>query len=200
MSWQCYSCGTKNPNSADTCSQCGGNVAAPSKFYLHWVFGSALFFIAVYMAGTFFGGILLEVAASPTESEIIAHAKADGAKVDSVISLQPDQLAKAKAKAIEQHKAEMSGATKTMLYWFLPVILVFFCGGIVGFISNGKTIIEVGIGSVIGQVGGYLLQRVAFQSEASVLAISIVVIIGIIVSMLGAWVGEILQGKRERAA
>ena len=80
MPWRCYTCGTKNPNSADTCKECGGNVAAPSKFYLHWVFGSAVFFFVVYMAGTFFGGTLLEVAATPTDSEVMSHAKAAGAK------------------------------------------------------------------------------------------------------------------------
>ena len=78
MGWSCYSCGTKNPNSADECQKCGGTVAAPSNFYIGWVFGGAIFFLVVYIAGTLAGGVLVD---SMNVFVRVADSSADGGDV-----------------------------------------------------------------------------------------------------------------------
>ena len=57
MTWICYSCGEKNPNSTAQCKKCGGTVAAPSKFYPPWVIGGIIIFFGMVIFGTYLGGI-----------------------------------------------------------------------------------------------------------------------------------------------
>ena len=66
--------------------------------------------------------------------------------------------------------------------------------------SDGRVIIEVGIGSALGQLMGYGIERLALGRDVGTTAIGIVVAIGVLVALLGAWVGETLQGKGERTA
>jgi hypothetical protein len=200
MSWRCRQCGTENDNGRDTCGGCGRKRAAVRKFYINWVFGSAAFFFVVYMAGTFFGSTLIDVAVTPTGGEILSVANERGANVTSLSDLSPEARAAAKATAAERAKSHMSEGTAHMIYWFITIILIFFCGGIIGFVSLGRTIIEVGIGSALGQLAGYGVERFILGRDVGTTAIGVVVAIGILVALGGAWVGEVLQGKGEQTA
>ncbi len=199
MPWKCYSCETKNPNSRDECKNCGGNVAAPRSFYIHWVFGGGIFFLVTYLVGIFVGGTLVEVAVAPADAEVFAIAKAKGATASSILELKPEELKAARKAVVAKGKAAMSPLVRNLLLWFLPVILFVVCGAIVGFVSDGKTILEAGFGSVIGQVVGFLLLTYLFNAGGSWMAVIVGIVPGFGLAMLGAWAGEILQDRRERA-
>ncbi len=199
MSWICYTCETQNPNNLDACKKCGGNTAAPKNFYLHWVFGGAVFFLVTYLAGIFIGGTLIEVKVAPTDAQILSTAKEQGAEAKSILELEPEQATAAKKTLIAKAKAETSAIILGLIYWFLPFVLFIVCGVIVGFVSDGKTIIEAGIGSVIGQIGGFLLLVYVFEAETSWIALIVGVVVGCGLAILGSWLGEILQDRRERA-
>ncbi len=203
MAWKCYSCGTSNPNDADMCQKCGGTVAAPKSFYVVWIFGGAVFFFIVYLAGTLAGGTLVEAAVAPEAEEIIVEANAlkkdHDPEIKSVDTLEPEALAAAKASAVSKAKESMSSVLKGVLYWVLPVLLFILCGIIVGFISDGKTIIEAGLGSVVGQVGGFMLHMYVFKTGLPWLALLVGIVPGFGLGFLGAWLGEIIQERKERA-
>ncbi len=199
MAWTCYSCGTKNSNKADACSKCGGNTAAPSSFYIQWVFGGAVFFLVTYLAGVFIGGTLVEVQVTPSDTEILAKAKAQGAEAKSALELQPEQAKKAKKTLIAEAKAEMSPFKMYFTYWFIAFITFIVCGGIVGFVSDGKTIIEAGIGSIIGQLAGFAILVYGLDIAMSWTALIVGLVIGCALAIFGAWAGEKLQDARERA-
>ena len=199
MSWRCKQCGEENEAGRDVC-ECGLRRAPERRFYLNWVFVTAVFFLVVYMAGTFFGSTLVDVAVTPTDKEILSVANEKGADVGSLSELTPKERAAAKAVAVERTRSYKSEGTWHMIYWFLTVILVFFGGGIAGFVSDGRIIIEVGIGSALGLLTGYGIERFALDRDVGTTVIGIIVAIGILVALLGAWVGETLQGKGERTA
>ncbi len=201
MAWACYSCGTKNSNSLDACQKCGGNVAAPRNFYLHWVFGGAAFFLITYLLGVFVGGVLVEISVAPEENAVYDTAKKMGLGVgaNSAMELKPDEAKAAKEKLIAKGKERMPPVKRHLLQWFLPAILFIGCGILVGFVSDGKTIIEAGFGSVVGQVLGFVLLVYGFSSDLNWLAVVIGVVPGFGLAMVGAWLGEIWQDRRERA-
>lgn len=199
MAWTCYSCGTKNKNSAEECTNCGGTVAAPSSFYAHWIFGGAFVFFLAYIIGVFLGGTLVEVAVAPSDAEVLAVAKANGATVNTVLELKPDESKAAKAVVVEKGKAAMSPVLKNLLYWVLPFLLFIVCGGIVGFISDGKTILEAAIGSLVGQVIGFLVLKYGLGNAIGLIPLVVGLIVGFGLAMLGAWLGENYQDRKERA-
>ncbi|MCP4604104.1 MAG: hypothetical protein GY847_26875 [Proteobacteria bacterium] len=199
MSWTCYSCGTKNPNKADACENCGGNVAAPRSFYVHWIFGGAAFFFVTYLIGAFLGGTLVEVKVAPTDAQVLATAKAQGVTAKTMLDLKPEESKAAKSAVVAKAKADTSPIVMNLIYWFLPFILFIVCGAVVGFVSDGKTIIEAGIGSVIGQIGGSLLLSYAFETDIGWITLIIGLVIGCGLAVLGAWLGEAFQDRRERA-
>lgn len=201
MAWTCYTCGTKISNKEDTCPKCGGNTAAPQSFYIHWIFGGMLFFLVAYVVGAFVGGTLVEVYVSPSESEILKKAKVKEGeeKPDSIMKLKPEVLKAAKEAAINKAKAKMSPVLRNLIQWFLPMILFFVFGALVGFVSDGKTIWEAAIGSILGQVGGFLLLHYVFDVGIGWLNMGIGIVPGFGLAMLGAWFGEAWQDRRERA-
>ena len=201
MAWSCYSCGTKNSNKEDTCSNCGGNVAAPRSFYVHWIFGGMIFFLVAYVVGAFVGGTLVEVVVSPDEAEILKMAKVEEGeeKPDTTMKLKPEVLKAAKEAAINKAKKNMSPVLKNLLRWFIPIILFFIFGALVGFVSDGKTIWEAAIGSILGQLGGFLLLHYVFGSSIGWLSLGVGIVPGFGLAMIGAWLGEAWQDARERA-
>jgi hypothetical protein len=205
MGWSCYSCGTKNPNSADQCQKCGGTVAAPRSFYIGWIFGGGMFFLVTYIAGTLAGGVLVEFVASPENEDILAYANANkqegetDAKSVEHLANEPERLAAAKAAVIERNKSKLSSFTKGLVYWCLPVVLFVICGIIVGFVSDGRTVIEAGLGSVVGQGVGWVLHVYAFETGLPWLALAVGIVPGFGLGVLGAWLGEVLQERKERA-
>ena len=203
MAWNCYSCGTKNPNSADTCSKCGGNVAAPKSFYVTWVFGGAFIFAAFYMIGTFAGGVVVATIAAPDDQTVIAQLnstkKAGDLPVKTLTDVKPEQITAARAVATENAKAAMSPVLREIVTWIFPLFLFVLAGMLVGFMSDGKTIIEAGLGAAVGQVGGFLLHIYVFETDLGWLALLIGLVPGIGVAILGAWLGEIMQLRKEAA-
>jgi hypothetical protein len=198
MPWRCYSCGTKNPNKSDTCEACGGNVAAPRSFYLHWVLGGAAFFLVTYLVGTFIGGTLVELSVTPDDATILAAARANGVKAESAMALKPEEAKEARDAIIAKAKLGMSPAARYFLHWFLPAILFAVCGAIVGFVSDGRTIVEAGLGSIVGQAVGFILMVHAFGHEIGWISLVIGLAVGCGLAVFGAWLGEGLQDRRER--
>jgi len=203
MAWKCYSCGTNNPNDADVCQKCGGTVAAPKSFYVHWIFGGAVFFFIVYLAGTMAGGVLVEAYVAPSKDAILAEAnllKKDAEpEIKTLDSIKPDERAAAKASAVAKAKEKTSAVIQGVLFWIFPAILFILCGAMVGFISDGKTIIEAGIASVAGQVGGFALHAYLLDTGFQWMVLAIGVVPGFALGFLGAWLGEIMQDRKERA-
>ncbi|MCU0664902.1 MAG: hypothetical protein MUC50_21580 [Myxococcota bacterium] len=203
MSWTCYSCGTKNPGSADQCTNCGGTTAAPRSFYLHWVFGGALFFLITYAIGSIVGATLLEFAAAPEESAVIAEAKvilaAKNIPFENLSTIKPDELAASKAAAIAKNKAKIPAVIRGMLLWILPALLFVLCGAVVGFISDGKTIIEAGLGSILGQVGGFFALKIGLGHDIGWLVLGAGLAIGFALAVVGSILGEKIQEMKERA-
>jgi hypothetical protein len=203
MAWSCYSCQTKIPNSVDQCPKCGGTVAAPRSFYLQWVFGGAIFFFITYLAGTLAGGTLVAFAATPDDAVVLEQVNASleqGASTyKSIETVEPDKLAAAKAVVVLRAQEQMSKVVYGLLFWVLPALLFVICGIIVGFVSDGKTIIEAGLGSIIGQLGGIFLFSYITDSSLSWLVLAIGIAPGFGLAVLGAWLGEIIQDRKEAA-
>jgi len=203
MAWSCYSCNTKIPNSVDQCPKCGGTVAAPRSFYIQWVFGGAIFFFIAYLAGTLAGGTLVAFVATPDDAVVLEQVNADlkegMSTYTSIETVEPDKVAAAKAVVLLKAQEEMSAVLFGLLFWVLPVLLFVICGAIVGFISDGKTIIEAGIGSAIGQVGGVFLMIYVTESAMPLGLLFIGLVPGFGLAVLGAWLGEIIQDRKEAA-
>jgi hypothetical protein len=205
MAWNCYSCGTKNPNSADQCLKCGGTVAAPRSFYVQWVFGGAVFFFVVYLAGVLAGGVLVEAVVTPEDGAVLAEVNAnlaDGAGAyKSLETVEPDKKAGAKASLIARAKAGMSLPLRLILTWLLPVLLFVICGIIVGFVSDGRTVLEAGFGSILGQAGGFAVIKylIDIDLDLDLLVLAIAVVPGFGLGVVGAWLGEWFQERKERA-
>ena len=203
MAWKCYSCGTKNPNSSDTCSKCGGNVAAPKSFYVGWVLGGGVIFALFYLVGTFAGGVVVSMITAPPDravlAELNASKKAEDPSYASLNEARPEQVTAARAVAAEKSKKAASPVLRGLITWVVPAILFVLSGMLVGFMSDGKTIIEAGIGSAVGQIGGFLLHLYVFESGFSWLALIIGVVPGAGLAILGACLGEIMQLRKEAA-
>jgi hypothetical protein len=204
MAWKCYSCGTKNPNRVDTCSKCGGNVAAPRSFYVSWVFGGGIIFALFYLIGTFAGGVVVASIAAPKDPAIIvelnASKKPDEPIVKSLMEVKPDQVTAARAIAAEKAKKAMSPVLRGLITWIFPALLFVLSGIIVGFMSDGRTVIEAGLGSVIGQIGGFLLHIYVFKTaDFNWLYLIVGMAPGVGIALFGAWLGEILQLRKEAA-
>jgi ribosomal protein L40E len=201
MAWKCYSCGTKNPNSADSCSKCGGNVAAPKSFYVGWVFGGGVIFAIFYLIGTFAGGVVIATIAAPQDATVIAEINATKKAGDAVVlalgEAKPEQVVAARAVAAEKSIKAMSPVLRNLFTWIFPAFLFVLSGVLVGFMSDGRTVLEAGIGAAVGQIGGFLLHMFVFKSDLGWLALGIGLVPGAALAVLGAWYGEIFQLRKE---
>jgi len=202
MAWKCYSCGNANPNDADVCQKCGGTVAAPKSFYVVWIFGGAIAFFLVYLAGTLAGGVLVEAAAMPRDEQILAEAntlrKEGVPEFKNINTLKPEEKAAAKAIAVSKEKAKMNFICKGVLFWILPVLLFILGGLMVGFMSDGKTIIEAGIGSLVGQAGAFALHFFVLDTGLEWMVLLVGLVPGFGLAFFGAWLGETIQDWKER--
>jgi hypothetical protein len=204
MGWKCYSCGTENSNKEAMCTKCGNTVAAPSSFYVHWIFGAAMFFMVFYLAGTMAGGVLVEAISAPQDEDVLIKGnqlrKEGTSEFKSIMEMNFEEQAAARALAGQEAKSAMSPVLRGLIQWTLPVILFILCGIIVGFVSDGVTIIEAAIGSALGQTLAVVLTLYVFKADSiSWMAFGIGVLPGIGLGALGAWLGEIIQDRKERA-
>ncbi len=200
MYWTCEKCETKNPENSLACGKCGAKSTAKHKFYASWITGSAIVFLIAYFIGAFFGGTLVAFSIEPVDEQVLAMAKSQGVEAEKLENLKPDQRDKAKAAAIEKARAEMSGLVRAVLFWFLLILLYPLGGVVVGYVSEGRTILEVAIGSVVGQGVGFAAMRFMYGVDISWVELIVGLVVGFVLSGVGAYVGEAVQEKRERVA
>ncbi len=200
MYWTCKSCGTKNPENAKACGKCGGTTDAPRKFYAGSIFGAAVVFILMYVVGTSVGGTLVAFSLEPTDEQVLAMAKTQGSEEVSLMKIGPEDQDKAREAALEKARDQMSSIVRIVLFWFFPLILFPVIGAAVGFISQGRTVLEAAIGSVVGQVIGFLGMRFMYKVMIHPIELGAGLVVGFLVVAAGAYVGEAIQEKRERAS
>ncbi len=200
MYWTCSSCKTKNPENASACGKCGSKTNAPHKFYASWIVGGGVLFFIVYFVGTFIGGTLVAFSVEPTDAEVLSAAKEQGAEAKEYLNLKPDVRDKAKEAAIAKKKSEMSIIVHSVLLWFIPFLAFPFCGVMVGFISEGRTIIEAALASVVGQGVGFVVMRFMYNVDIHFAELVVGVVLGFVLAGAGSYVGEAVQEKRERAS
>jgi hypothetical protein len=203
MYWRCK-CGQKNPENARACSKCGSTEQATKKFYLGALITSSFVFFLVYAAGTSVGGTLVMFSIKPSDAEVLAKAKALGMEEEdkelkTLFALQPEQREEAEAKALEDARAQMSLIVRNVLFWITPFLLFVAIGTVVGFSTAGRTIIEAALGSAIGQSVAFVFLRFLNDVYISYIELGIGLAVGFFLAGAGAWVGEAIQEKRERA-
>ena len=134
-----------------------------------------------------------------------AEAKAMGMKNDndeepkSLYDLQPKQREEAEAKTTDKARANLSVIVRSVLFWIAPVILFGLLGTLVGFSTAGRTIFEAAIGSAVGQTLAFLFLRFGNDVFISYIELGAGIVGGVIIAGIGAYVGEAIQEKRERA-
>jgi cation transport ATPase len=205
MYWRCK-CGHKNPENARACGKCHSTENARKQFYIGALVAASLVFFLVYAVGVSVGGTLVVFSIKPTNGEILDEAKALGMKTEyneelkSIFDLKPKQKEEAEAKALEKARASMSVLVRNILYWVIPFFLFPLFGAIIGFSTAGRTIIEAAIGSAIGQGLGFVFIRFGTNTAISYLELGIGVVVAFAIVAAGAYVGEAVQEKKERAS
>ena len=204
MYWRCK-CGHKNPENARVCNKCNSTESAPKPVYWGAIISSSIVFFLVYIASVSAGGTIVIFSIDPTADQVLAQAKAMGMKTENneelktIFDLKPPQKQKAEAKAIEKARAAMSPIVRTTLYWIIPFLMFPVFGVIFGFSTAGRTIIEVAIGSVVGQAGGFALLKFSNGVSLSYLELGIGIVAAFAVVAAGEYIGETFQEKKERA-
>lgn len=200
MPWTCQKCGTSNPTNAIKCGKCSAPIPTKPKLSLAWVFGGSVLFFLAYMIGTFLGGVLESASYEPSDDEILAAAAELKIEAKTLDKMGPQDQKAAKEKAKEKSRKTANKVVTSILFWIVPLIIFPVAGAIVGFVSEGRTVIEAALASVIGQPIGFVVMRFGYGAEIHWLAVIIGIIVGFVVAGIGAYVGEAVQEKREREA
>jgi hypothetical protein len=200
MPWTCQKCGTRNPTNALKCGKCESPIPVKPKLSMAWALGGAVLFFIAYLVGIFLGGTLVAMTNEPSEAEIMVAAAELKIEAKSIDKMSPKDLAAAEDAARVKTKASMSPVLRAVLFWFIPLVIFPVAGAIVGFVSEGRTVVEAAIASVIGQPIGFVVMRFGYGAEIHWLEVVIGVVIGFFVSGVGAYIGEAVQEKREREA
>jgi hypothetical protein len=204
MYWRC-SCGHKNPENARACGKCKSTESVKKTFHFRAILSASIVFFVVYVAGVFAGGTILIFSVEPTSDQILAQAKALGMKteykeeVKSIFDLKPKQKEEAQAKASENARASMSVVVRNILQWITPFLLFPIFGFIFGYSTTARTIIEVTLGSVVGQGVGFAFLKFGTGMSLSYLELGIGVAMAFVIVALGEYIGETFQEKKERA-
>ncbi len=85
----------------------------------------------------------------------------------------------------------------------ISVVVWFFGGIVVGFVSPGKTFVEPAIGALIAVIPtvSYIAVTTPDGFQPSLLAYVVTAMLGVMISLFGAFIGEKLQmGSRDRTA
>ena len=82
----------------------------------------------------------------------------------------------------------------------MPFLLFPVIGIAVGFISQGRTILEGAIAGTTGQVLGFLACKYYFKFDINFIELIVGLVAGFFLVAAGAYVGEAIQEKRERAS
>ena len=204
MYWTC-SCGTKNPENAVKCGKCSKPSPSPKKFYAGIIVSGAIVFALIYGIGISIGGTLVAFSITPTNEAVLEQAKiigkAKGLKsVTAVSDLEKEDQPLAKEAAVKKATEEMSVLVRSILFWIVPFLLFPVIGIAVGFISQGRTVLEGAIAGTAGQVLGFLACKYYFKVEIGIIELVAGIVVGFVLVAAGAYVGEAIQEKRERAA
>jgi hypothetical protein len=198
MAWTCKSCGTKNPTNALKCGKCGGKDPAPRKISPSWIVGGGVFFFIAYAIGTFLGGTMLAVAVEPGNDDLMKAAAKLEIEAKTIEQMAPADQKRAREGAIVELQKSMAKPVRAVLFWFLPLLIIPLGGLVVGFVSEGRTVIEAVIGSVIGQGLGFAVMRFGYSLDINWIELAVGLVVGFFVAAAGAYVGEAVQEKRER--
>ncbi len=204
MYWRCK-CGHKNPENSSSCGKCKSSENANKKFRLGALVSASIVFAMAYAAGISVGGTLLIFAVKPTEQQILAEANTLGFKtqynepIKSIFDLKGEQKEKAEAGAIAKAQAAISVVTRKFIYWIVPFLMFPLFGLIFGYTTTGRTVIEVSLGSVVGQAAGFMILKFVNGDPLTYLELAIGVAVAFGVVMLGETIGETFQERKERA-
>jgi len=200
MAWTCKSCGSKNPTNALKCGKCGGRDPVPRKISPSWIVGGGVFFFLVYVVGTFLGGAMLAFAVEPNEGDIMQAAAKLEIEAKSIDQMAPADQRRAREEAIVELQKSMSTPVRAILFWFLPLLIFPLGGLVVGFVSEGRTVVEAAVGSLLGQILGFAAMRFGYGMDIHFVELAIGLVVGFFAAAAGAYVGEAVQEKREREA
>jgi hypothetical protein len=204
MYWTC-SCGEKNPENSVKCGKCSKPSPKPKKFYAGIIVSGAMVFALIYGIGISMGGTLVAFSITPTNEAVLEQAKiigkAKGLKsVTAVSDLDKEDQPLAEEAAVKKATEEMSVLVRSILFWIVPFLLFPVVGVAVGFISQGRTILEGAIAGTAGQVLGFLACKFYFQLDIRYTELIVGLVLGFLLVAAGAYVGEAIQEKRERAS
>jgi hypothetical protein len=200
MAWTCKSCGSRNPANALKCGKCGGKDPAPRKISPSWIIGAGVFFFLAYVIGTFLGGMMLAMSVEPSEEDVMAAAGELKIEAKTIEQMAPADQQRAREEALVTAQKSMAKPVKAVLFWFLPLLIIPLGALVVGFVSEGRTVIEAAIGSVVGQVIGFLGMRFGYGLDIHWIELAVGLVVGFLVAGAGAYIGEAVQEKREREA
>ncbi|MBW2277449.1 MAG: hypothetical protein JRF63_08155 [Deltaproteobacteria bacterium] len=200
MPWTCQKCGTDNPTNAIKCGKCDAAIPVKPKLSMAWVFGGAVLMFLAYLIGTFLGGVLQSLSYEPSDEEILAAAGELKIEAKTLDKMGPQDQKAAKEKAKVKSKQNASKVVTSILFWIIPLIIFPVAGAIVGFVSEGRTVVEAALASAIGQPIGFVVMRFGYGAEIHWLAVVIGIVVGFFVAGVGAYIGEAVQEKREREA
>lgn len=196
MSWDCNSCGTQNSSDQEVCSKCGSRKGEPPRrFYKRWLFRATFLFTVFYLAGTTLGGLIIATIATPNEAEMLFKANKyrdpGTPEFKSLEELNSDEQTAAKAMARAMKIENMHWWSKPMIQWLLMAFLFVVCGALVGYMADGTTIWEAGLGSLFGQALGLLLVEYLLHAHlTSWLIFGFGTVPGVALAAAGAWWGE----------
>ncbi len=204
MYWTC-SCGTKNPENSIKCGKCSKPSPAPKKFYAGIIVTGAVVFALIYGVGIIIGGTLVAFSITPTNEAILVQAKIIGEErglksVTTINDLEKEDQPLAKEAAVEKATKDMSLLVRSILFWIVPFLLFPIIGIAVGFVSQGRTILEGAIAATAGQVIGFLAGKFAFHVDIHIIELLVGLVVGFFLVAAGAYMGEAIQEKRERAS
>jgi hypothetical protein len=204
MYWTC-SCGTKNPENSIKCGKCSKPSPAPKKFYAGIIITGAVVFAMIYGLGVMIGGTLVAFSVTPTNEDILVQAKIIGEErglkfVATINDLEKEDQPLAEKAAVEKVTKDMSLLVRSILLWIVPFLLFPIIGIAVGFISEGRTILEGAIAATAGQIIGFLAGRFAFHVDIHIIELLVGLVVGFLLVAAGAYMGEAIQEKRERAS
>ena len=204
MYWTC-SCGTKNPENSIKCGKCSKPSPAPKKFYAGIIITGAVVFAMIYGLGIMIGGTLVAFSVTPTNEDILVQAKIIGEErglkfVATINDLEKEDQPLAEKAAVEKATKDMSLLVRSILLWIVPFLLFPIIGIAVGFISEGRTILEGAIAATAGQIIGFLAGKFAFHVDIHIIELLVGLVVGFLLVAAGAYMGEAIQEKRERAS
>ncbi|HUT78728.1 MAG TPA: Ran-binding zinc finger domain-containing protein [Polyangia bacterium] len=198
MAWTCKSCGTKNPTNALKCGKCGGKDPAPRKISTSWIVGGGVFFFIAYVVGTFLGGTMLAVAVEPNNDDLMTAGGKLGIEAKTVEQMAPVDQRRARDEAIVELQKGMAKPVRAVLFWFLTLLIIPLGALVVGFVSEGRTVVEAAVGSLFGQGIGFVVMRFGYGMDIHWIELAVGLVVGFFIAAAGAYVGEAVQEKRER--